>query len=73
MPKIPDYQANDDDEGDDLTILPFKKDARGRYIVPDDYDPPSGFRGRTITRGGVELGYPGLMRRRRKPTIADGE
>ena len=35
-----------------------KTDKRGRLLVPDDYEPPSGFRG-TIFRNGIELSYPG--------------
>ena len=37
----------------------FKKDKQGNLIVPDDYEPPSGFRGSIMKESGIQLSYPG--------------
>lgn len=62
-----------DDNTPDLTELDFKKDSQGRYVVPEDYRPPSNFRGRVIfEKSRIEYGYPGVMRKRKK-TVAEGD
>ena len=41
----------------------YEKDDSGRLKVPDDWEAPSGFRGRVMQKG-MDIGYPGVARRR---------
>jgi hypothetical protein len=60
-----------DDNRPNVTDLGYPKDKRGRYVVPKNWEPPDGFAG-TVLQDGMELSYPGRMRRRKK-TLAEGD
>lgn len=56
--QVADHQART------VTEIPFEKDGKGRYVVPEGYQPPDGFRGIVIhgndpNKPRMEMQYPG--------------